>query len=123
MTKATFINHKRSIKHCGLIFGEEALSTINSKPRQQAILDALGNVTLEHKQCACAGLCLLLKWLKDSGRLGQAAVNCFRVRVTAKAVPEVIDYNPTARISGCGLENQVGRHGRGASLLWREAVV
>jgi hypothetical protein len=90
ITKATFINHKRSIKHCGLIFGEETLSTINSKPRQQAILDALGDVTLEHKQCACAGLCLLLKWLKDSGRLGQAAVNCFRVRVTAKAVPEVM---------------------------------
>ena len=90
MTKATFANHKRSIKHCGLLFGEESLSTINSKPRQQAILDAPGDATLEHKQYACAGLSLLLKWLKDSGRLGQAAVNCFRITVTAKLVPEVM---------------------------------
>ena len=90
ITEDTLLNHKRSIRYCEMIFGEESLSTINSKPRQHAILDARGDVSLGHKQYACAGLSLLLTWLKDSGRLGQAAVSCFRVTVTTKAVPEVM---------------------------------
>ena len=90
ITKDTLLHHKRNIRYCGMIFGEESLSTINSKPRQQAILDARGDVSLGHKQYACAGLSLLLKWLKDGGRLGQAAVSCVRITATAKAVPEVM---------------------------------
>jgi hypothetical protein len=72
------------------VFGEESLHTINSKPRQRAILDTLEHVSLTYKQYATAGLSLLLHWLKNAGRLGQVAVSCFRVSVASEAVPEVM---------------------------------
>jgi hypothetical protein len=90
ITEHTLVHHKRNIRHCEMLFGEESLSTINSKPRQQAILDAREDVRLRHKQYACEGLSLLLKSLKDSGRLGQAAVSCLRITVATRAVPEVM---------------------------------